>query len=350
MAISNRAAIYDKIDRILKKHYKPVVPPVDWSVLQHALYACCLENAQYDHADEAYSKVMQTYFDLNEIRVTTVGELSELMRGLPDPSAAAMRLRQVLQNVFESCYSFDIDSMRKQNIGKAVKLLEKYQATPFVVSYVTQQGLAGHSIPKDAGVLQALYIVGAITAAEAKQGTSPGLERTISKKNGSEFSSLLHQLGADVFKAPRAPAVRAILLEIDPAAKERLPKRKTKKKEVKLPVKDKTQKKASTPSKKAGKKAVEKKATTKKATAKKATTKKATTKKATTKKATTKKATTKKATTKKATTKKATVKKATVKKATAKKATAKKATAKKTSPQSAEKKTTSRRISKRKPK
>jgi endonuclease-3 len=350
MAISNRAAIYDKIDRILKKHYKPVVPPVDYSVLQYALYACCLENAHYDHADEAYSKVMQTYFDLNEIRVTTVGELSELMRGLPDPSAAAMRLRQVLQNVFESCYSFDIDSMRKQNIGKAIELLEKYQATPFVVSYVTQQGLAGHSIPKDAGVLQALYIVGAITAAEAKQGTSPGLERTISKNKGSEFSSLLHQLGADVFKTPRAPAVRAILLEIDPAAKERLPKRKTKKKEVKLAAKDKTQKKVSTPSKKAGEKAVEKKATTKKVTTKKVTAKKVTAKKATTKKATTKKATTKKATTKKAIAKKATAKKATTKKATTKKATAKKATAKKTSPQPAEKKTTSRRISKRKPK
>ena len=320
MAISNRAAIYNKIYRILNKHYKPVVPPVDCSVLQHALYACCLENAQYDHADEAYTKVMQTYFDLNEIRVTTVGELSELMKGLPDPNAAATRLKQVLQNVFESCYSFDIDSMRKQNIGKAVKLLEKYQATPFVVSYVTQQGLAGHSIPKDTGVLQALYIVGAITAAEAKQGTSPGLERTISKKKGAEFSSLLHQLGADLFKTPRAPAVRAILLEIDPAAKERLPKRKTKKKEVKLPAKDKTQMKSPTASKKSGKKTVEKKATTKKATAKKATAKKAT------------------------------AKKATAKKATAKKATAKKATAKKTSLQPAKKKTTSRRISKRKPK
>ena len=325
MAISNRAAIYDKIYRILSKHYKPVVPPVDCSVLQHALYACCLENAQYDHADEAYTKVMQTYFDLNEIRVTTVGELSELMKGLPDPNAAATRLKQVLQNVFESCYSFDIDSMRKENIGKAVKLLEKYQATPFVVSYVTQQGLAGHSIPKDSGVLQALYIVGAITAAEAKQGTSPGLERTISKKKGAEFSSLLHQLGADLFKTPRAPAVRAILLEIDPAAKERLPKRKTKKKEVKLPAKDKTQMKSPTASKESGKKAVEKKATTKKATTKKATTKKATTKKTTTKKTTTKKTTTKKT-------------------------TAKKTTAKKTSLQPAKKKTTSRRISKRKPK
>jgi endonuclease-3 len=298
---------------------------------------------------------MQTYFDLNEIRVTTVGELSELMKGLPDPNAAATRLKQVLQNVFESCYSFDIDSLRKQNIGKAVKLLEKYQATPFIVSYVTQQGLAGHSIPKDAGVLQALYIVGAITAAEAKQGTSPGLERTISKKKGSEFSSLLHQLGADLFRTPRAPAVRAILLEIDPAAKERLPKRKIKKKEVKVSAKDKTQKKASTPSKKVGKNSGEKKATAKKAATKKATTKKATTKKATTKKATTKKATAKKATAKKATakkaaTKKTTAKKTTAKKTTAKKTTAKKTTARKTSPQPAKKKTTSRQISKRKPK
>ena len=284
MAISNRAAIYNTIYLILKKHYKPVVPPADYSVLQHALYACCLENAQYHHADEAYSKVMQTYFDLNEIRVTTVAELGELMKGLPDPSGAAMRFKQILQNVFESCYSFDIDLLRKQNIGKAVKSLEKYQATPFVVSYVTQQGLEGHSIPKDSGVMQVLYIVGAITAAEVKQGKSPGLERAISKKKGPEFSSLLHQLGADLFKTPRAPAVRAILLEIDPTAKERLPKRKTTKKAVKPPMKDKTKKKTTTPTKKADKKVVTKKATSKKATSKKTRDKKATAKKATTKK------------------------------------------------------------------
>ena len=230
MAISNRAAIYNKIYRVTKKHFKPVPSVPDRSVLDHVLYSCCLENAHFNRADEAHNKIKQSFYDWNEVRVTTVNELSEVMSALLDPTAAAARLKHSLQSIFESCYSFDLESLRKQNIGKAVKLLVKYGATPFSVAYVTQHALAGHSIPKDSGVLQVLQIVGAITPAEAERGDAPGLERTIPKKKGIEFASLLHQLGADFTKSPYSPAVRAILLEIDPAAKQRMPKRQTKKK------------------------------------------------------------------------------------------------------------------------
>ena len=124
MATSNRAAIYNKLYKILKKHYKPVSTVSNRSVLEHMLYASCLENSFFDKADFVYENVQNTFYDWNEVRVTTVAELSEIMPGLYDPSVAATRLKKVLQNVFESCYSFEIESLRKQNIGKAIKLLE----------------------------------------------------------------------------------------------------------------------------------------------------------------------------------------------------------------------------------
>ena len=263
MAISSRAAIYNKIYKIIKRHFKPVPPVNDRSVLDHMLYACCLENAHFPKADEAFDKVMKSFYDLNEVRVTSVMELSEVMSGLPDPAAAATRLKNSLQCVFESRYSFDLEVLRKQNIGKAVKLLEKYGLTPFSVAYVTQHALAGHSIPKDQGVLQVLFIVGAITAAEAEKGEAPGLERAISKKKGIEFASLLHQLGADLTKSPYSPAVRAILLEIEPGAKQRFPKRRTKKEVAKKTAsrkpKDKTPAKTERAARKTRKKETKKK-------------------------------------------------------------------------------------------
>jgi len=244
MAISNRAAIYNKIFRVIKRHYKPVVQVPDRSVLEHFLYACCLEDVGFEKADEAYGKVRQSFFDWNEVRVTTVTELSEVLKGMTDPAAAAMRLKRALQGVFESCYSFDMESLRKQNIGKAVKLLEKYGANHFAISYLTQHALAGHSIPKNKGAMQALYIVGAISADEQEKHQSPGLERTISKKKGVEFGSLLHQLGADMIKSPFATAVRSTLLEITPNARERFPKRRTKKKVAKKAPPAKSEKKS----------------------------------------------------------------------------------------------------------
>lgn len=268
MSVSNRASLITKTHKVLKKHYEPVVPPSDRTLLEHLLYACCLENAHAQPADDAFAKLQEVYFDWNEVRVTTVTELSEAMSSLPDARAAAMRLRRVLQAVFETHFSFEIDSLKKENIGVAIKKIEKYDgASQFCVSYVTQAALGGHSIAADKGVLDALLVIGIITENEAKSGRTPGMERAIPKTKGVEFASLLHQLGADYFASPFSPRVRNIILEIAPDAKQRFPKRQTKKAEqpeAKPKKKKKTEKEsAKKPSKAAAtkKKAAKKKQT-----------------------------------------------------------------------------------------
>ena len=231
MSTSNRAGLYKKTFRVLKKHYKPVIPVADRSLLEHLLYACCLENSQPETADEAYAKIQQNYFDWNEIRVTSVSELSETLNSLTDPVEAATRLKQVLQVVFETYYAFDLEHLKKQNLGKTVKELNKYQGTTgFSVDYITQNGLAGHSIATNRGTIKALVVLGIVSETEAKKRRLPGMERAIAKPKGIEFGSLLHQLGTDFDMTPFSSRVRAILLEIAADAKLRFPKRKTRKK------------------------------------------------------------------------------------------------------------------------
>jgi endonuclease III len=221
--MTNRTALLTKIHKVLKKHYKPIAPPDERTVLEHLLYACCLENARHEAADEAFARLKELYFDLNEIRVTTVTEISEGMTGVPDASAAAQRVKRALQSVFETNYSFDLEGLKKQNIGKAEKDLEKIQGTtPFVRAYVTQNALGGHSIPVSRGALEALCAVGAITDVEADKGQVPGMERAIPKNKGVEFGSLLQQLGADLYASPGSSKLKSILGEIDADFKDRL--------------------------------------------------------------------------------------------------------------------------------
>jgi endonuclease III len=226
---TNRTALLAKIHKVLKKHYKPVAPPAERSVLDHLLYAACLENARYEAADEAFAKLKELYFDLNEIRVTTVTEISEGMTALPDSAAAAQRVKRALQSVFETNYSFDLEPLRKQNIGKAEKDLEKIQGmTQFVRAYVTQNALAGHAIPVSRGAIEVLCAVGAITDAEADKQVVPGLERAIPKNKGVEFGSLLQQIGADFYASPGSSKLKSILGEIDNDFKDRLARRQAK--------------------------------------------------------------------------------------------------------------------------
>ncbi len=230
MSVPNRSQLINTTYDVLKKHYKPAQPPADRSLLEHLLYACCLENAHHEAADEAFAKLQQVFFDWNEIRVTTVTELAETVSSLPDPSAAATRLKRCLQSIFEGHYAFDIEFMRKQNLGKSVKELREVDGTtPFGVAYVAQNGLGGHSIPTNRGVIHAMEVVGVISSAEAKKRRVPGLERAIPKTKGVEFASLVHQLGADFFASPFGSRIRSILVEISPDAKKRLPKRAKKK-------------------------------------------------------------------------------------------------------------------------
>lgn len=225
----NRSALITKLYKVLKKHYQPVAAPSGRSLLENLLFAACLENTPYGVADEAYKAVSTAFFDWNEVRVSTVKELSEIMRMLPDPQAGANNLRRSLQSVFEANYSFDLEPMKKLNLGQAVQKLSGYDGvTPFAVSYVTQHSLGGHHIPLDSGAMGALAVLGLVDENETPKDGCAGMERAIPKNKGIEFGSLLHHLAVEFHANPFSTNLHKVLLEVDPEAKTRLPKRQPK--------------------------------------------------------------------------------------------------------------------------
>lgn len=229
MATPNRSALIARTLKVIRKHYKPVAQPKDRSVLEHLLFACLLEDSPQEAAEQVFQALKRDYFGWNEVRVSTIRELTDALKPLVNPAASAARLKQTLHSVFESVYEFDIESLKKQNIGQAAKLLQKYNGTtPFVVAYVTQNALGGHAIPLNRGTLITLHTVRLVSDAEFKQAVVPGLERTVPKNKGAEVGSLLHQLGVEVGRNPYGPAARKLMLEIDPNCKDNLPKRPTK--------------------------------------------------------------------------------------------------------------------------
>ena len=230
MATTSRSQQISRMFKVLAKHFQPVAP-VDRSVVEHLLYACCLEDSTPEMADEAFARLQELFFDWNEVRVTTVKELQEVLSRLADPEAAAARVTQALRAIFETHYDIDLEPLRKMNLGKAVEELKRHRSiSPFAVNYVVQHALGGHSFPICRGTLDALYVLGIISEKEHAEGKTPGLERAVPKSKGPHMASLLHQLGVAYGRSPFSSKVRSILLEIEPTAKERLPKRETRKK------------------------------------------------------------------------------------------------------------------------
>jgi endonuclease III len=226
MSTQTRTKQLTKLQKVLKQNYKAVAPDTGRPVLEQALFACCLENAGYEAAEKAFAQLGENYFDLNEVRVTTVAELAEALQQLPNPSHAALSLRRVLQTVFESTYSFSLDHAKKGSIANGIKTLQALQGVPgFVTSFLVSTGLGGHTIPLDDGALAVLWLSGLITQEEYDSRTVAWLDRAIPKKDGKEFSSLLHQFGADLLASIHSPAIRKLILSINPDAKDLFPKR-----------------------------------------------------------------------------------------------------------------------------
>ena len=248
MSTKNRGDRIQLLQKVVTKHFTPVEAPKDRSVLEHMIYACCLEDAKYDDADEAFHRLQESFFDWNEIRVTTISELCESLQNLPDASVAAMRIKKNLQSLFETRYSFELDDMIKMNLGKAVQELEKLAGmTRFVLAYMTQNALGGHAIPVSNSIMKILLATEIVTEAEAEKGQAPGLERTVPKTKGAAFASCLHQLAIAGDASPENKQLKAILKEA--GATEKKP--------------------TATPAKKTGESKVEKKAVDKPATSKK---------------------------------------------------------------------------------
>ncbi len=142
----------------------------------------------------------------------------------------------MLHAIFEATFNFDLEDLKKKNLGPTVIWLEKLDGTtPFVVSYVVQAALGGHAIPIDSGTMAVLRVLDLVTDKDAAAGAVPGLERAVAKSKGVEFGSLLHELGADYSGNPYSAMIRDILLQIDPECAGRLPKRRLERSQRKVP-------------------------------------------------------------------------------------------------------------------
>ena len=169
MAASNRANRITKLVTSLKKHYKPVVASKERTLLENLVFACLLEGSPHEEAETAFQRLQTKYFDWNEVRVSTRRELADELKMLNDPDAAADRLKRTLQSVFEGVYTFDLEPLKKQNLGQTVKQFQSYKGiSPFVIAYVTQSSLGGHSIPVNEGLFAAFVTLDITSPTEAK--------------------------------------------------------------------------------------------------------------------------------------------------------------------------------------
>jgi endonuclease III len=192
---TNKQRLLTQLFTVLKKRCA-VPEPEPRPVLEQFVYAICREGTTRAQADQAYASLRQRFFDWNEVRVSSVREVEEVLSDLPDAESRANRLIAFLQEVFETTFSFDLESLHKKGVKQAAKHLSRYQAAnDYAVAWVTQQALGGHAVPLDGLVLRVLRRMGLLDSNQDDPETlRASLEHLIPKVRGPLFNELITYL------------------------------------------------------------------------------------------------------------------------------------------------------------
>lgn len=153
--------ILKKLVTEMKRRYGGTLPKQTRPAFETLLFAVCLEDSSHAEAETAYAQLLEPFFDLNEIRVSSVSQIQEALGDLRGADWKALRIREALQHVFEKFYAFDLEFLKRKTQEQAVKelALVPYQ-TPFIRSYVIQHILGAHVIPVDQSILHLLQWLG----------------------------------------------------------------------------------------------------------------------------------------------------------------------------------------------
>jgi endonuclease-3 len=214
-AITNKQQLLGQVQTALKKKFPlPAAEPSGEPrpLLEELIYAVCREGSTPADADAAYARLLKAFIDWNEVRVSTVQEVGEVLRPLSHPGSRAKRIIGLLQEVFEGKYSYDLGEVAKKGLKDTARKLRFYKegVNDYAVAWVVQRSLGGHAVPLDEPTLRVLRRLGVVEDAdpESLESVRGSIEHVIPKARGPEFTDLMsvHAKELCTEKEPNCPA------------------------------------------------------------------------------------------------------------------------------------------------
>ena len=158
-------------------------------------------DATLAQAQAALETLRQEYVDLNDLRVSPPREIAEIIgEDYPRARDKAAMVTTVLSNLMESAGALSLESLRELPKRELRRRLTEMGLDPFASAAVVLRVFAGHAVPVDASVVDALQAEGMVHASSGVEDVQGFLERIVSQKDAPEVHEALR---AYVEKQPK---------------------------------------------------------------------------------------------------------------------------------------------------
>jgi endonuclease III len=178
------------------KHKRSKVQQVSYEmVTDSVVYSIISEKMSEKAAETAIKRFSDFFVDLNDLRVSRVEEIIELLgENTPVAREVASRIIRVLQAIFNDYHKVSLEALKKLGKRPARQVLEKIDGnTSFIVDYCMLTSLGGHAIPLTENMITYLKANDLVDGDADEQQISGFLAKQISAKNGYEFYALLRR-------------------------------------------------------------------------------------------------------------------------------------------------------------
>ena len=195
---SDKQAVCRKLVTALKKRYKAALPKNNRPVLETMLYSACLENSTDDVAVKTYDNIVAGFFDLNEIRVSSITELVGAMGETNQADRRALWWRSILQHVFEANYEYQFEKVRRKTLELAMRHLSRINnLSSFGRLYTLQQTMAAFVTPMDEKMKAAAVWLGFVPTGATDEEAAEAMKSAVKKADAPLWCHLLRQLAND---------------------------------------------------------------------------------------------------------------------------------------------------------
>jgi endonuclease III len=179
----------------LKQEYEnPELPEPSDPVRTLAVGLLSRETSQ-ENAERALDSLFEVMVDYNELRVSTIPEISEQIEPyVPNPAKRADALRRVLNAIYQKQHRISLDRLHKLGRREARHYLDHLDGMDaHAAASVVLWSLGGHAVPVDVRMLERLREEELVEPSASIEEVQAFLERNIAATDARQFCILMRR-------------------------------------------------------------------------------------------------------------------------------------------------------------